>query len=250
MMLKPRKMQYDKAGPKVAEALNKRYFEAYYCPDRDTAVQKVLELISADDTVSWGGTLTVDELGIKDLLRAPAQSNEERVELMRQGLLADTFLTSSNAVTADGQLFNIDGNGNRVAAFCYGPKQVIVVAGMNKVVPDMDAAYSRVRGYTAPGVVQRFPAAKTPCNVTGLCADCMSPDSCTYPPVPAGQAHQGGSGGRGSGPVTAGENCCGACAYRRKHCEAFYEKLNLLMVYYKEEIQFENKGISPRKWGK
>ena len=144
MMLKPRKMQYDKAGPKVAEALNKRYFEAYYCPDRDTAVQKVLELISADDTVSWGGTLTVDELGIKDLLRArgqrlidrdSAQSNEERVELMRQGLLADTFLTSSNAVTADGQLFNIDGNGNRVAAFCYGPKQVIVVAGMNKVVP-------------------------------------------------------------------------------------------------------------------
>ena len=92
MMLKPRKMQYDKAGPKVAEALNKRYFEAYYCPDRDTAVQKVLELISADDTVSWGGTLTVDELGIKDLLRArgqrlidrdSAQSNEERVELMR-----------------------------------------------------------------------------------------------------------------------------------------------------------------------
>lgn len=187
MMLKPRKMQYDKAGPKVAEALNKRYFEAYYCPDRDTAVQKVLELISTDDTVSWGGTLTVDELGIKDLLRArsqrlidrdSAQSNEERVELMRQGLLADTFLTSSNAVTTDGQLFNIDGNGNRVAAFCYGPKQVIVVAGMNKVVPDMDAAYSRVRGYTAPGVVQRFPAAKTPCNVTGLCADCMSPDSC------------------------------------------------------------------------
>ena len=65
MMLKPRKMQYDKAGPKVAEALNKRYFEAYYCPDRDTAVQKVLELISTDDTVSWGGTLTVDELGCR-----------------------------------------------------------------------------------------------------------------------------------------------------------------------------------------
>ena len=185
-MLTPRKMQYDKAGPKVAEALNKRHFEAYYCPDRAAAVEKVLELISPEDTVSWGGTLTIDELGLKDLLRARgqklidrdiAQSNEERVELMRQGLLADTFLTSSNAVTADGQLFNIDGNGNRVAAFCFGPKQVIVVAGMNKVVPDMDAAYSRVRSYTAPGVVQRFPAAKTPCNVTGLCADCMGPDS-------------------------------------------------------------------------
>ena len=154
-MLAPRKMQYDKAGPKVAEALNKRYFEAYYCPDRAAAVEKVLELISD-----------------------AAQTNEERVELMRQGLLADTFLTSSNAVTEDGQLFNIDGNGNRVAAFCYGPRQVIVVAGMNKVVPDMDAAYSRVRHYTAPGVVQRFPSAKTPCNVNGLCADCKSPDSC------------------------------------------------------------------------
>ena len=138
MMLKPRKMQYDKAGPKVAEALNKRYFEAYYCPDRDTAVQKVLELISADDTVSWGGTLTVDELGIKDLLRArgqrlidrdSAQSNEERVELMRQGLLADTFLTSSNAVTADGQLFNIDGNGNRVCKTGKNPVTGGAVSG-------------------------------------------------------------------------------------------------------------------------
>ena len=186
-MLAPRKMQYEKSGPKVDEALNKRYYEDCYCPDRAAAGEKVLELISADDTVSWGGTLTVDELGIKDALRRrgqkligrdAAQTNEERVELMRQGLLADTFLTSSNAVTEAGQLFNIDGNGNRVAAFCYGPKQVIVVAGMNKVVPDMDAAYSRVRHYTAPGVVQRFPSAKTPCNVNGLCADCKSPDSC------------------------------------------------------------------------
>lgn len=186
MMLKPRKMQYDKAGPKVAEALNKRYFEAYYCPDRDAAVQKVLELISADDTVSWGGTLTVDELGIKDLLRArgqrlidrdSAQSNEERVELMRQGLLADTFLTSSNAVTADGQLFNIDGNGNRVAAFCYGPKQVIVVAGMNKVAGDLEGAMRRAREVAAPVNAQRFAGLKTPCSVTGLCADCTGPDS-------------------------------------------------------------------------
>lgn len=84
------------------------------------------------------------------------------MELMRQGLLADTFLTSSNAVTADGQLFNIDGNGNRVAAFCYGPKQVIVVAGMNKVVPDMDAAYSRVRGYTRPRRGAALPGGQDP----------------------------------------------------------------------------------------
>lgn len=186
-MLEPRKKQYDKAGPRVAEALNKRHFEAYYCSDREEAVRKVMELIGAEDCVSWGGTLTVDELGIKELLRErgqkvidrdTAETMEQRVELMRQGLLADTFLTSSNAVTEQGELFNIDGNGNRVAAFCYGPKQVVVVAGMNKVVPDMDAAYSRVRHFTAPGVVQRFPAAKTPCNVNGLCADCKGEDSC------------------------------------------------------------------------
>ena len=137
-MLTPRKMQYDKAGPKVAEALNKRHFEAYYCPDRAAAVEKVLELISPEDTVSWGGTLTVDELGLKDLLRArgqklidrdTAQSGEEREELMRKGLLADTFLTSSNAVTADGQLFNIDGNGNRVCTTGKNPVTGGAVSG-------------------------------------------------------------------------------------------------------------------------
>lgn len=184
-MLTPRKMQYDKAGPKVAEALNKRHFEAYYCPDRAAAIEKVLELISPEDTVSWGGTLTIDELGLKDLLRARgqklidrdiAQSNEERVELMRQGLLADTFLTSSNAVTADGQLFNIDGNGNRVAAFCFGPKQVVVVAGMNKVAGDLDGAMRRAREVAAPMNAQRFPL-KTPCVANGLCGDCKGPDS-------------------------------------------------------------------------
>lgn len=184
-MLTPRKMQYDKAGPKVAEALNKRHFEAYYCPDRAAAVEKVLELISPEDTVSWGGTLTIDELGLKDLLRARgqklidrdiAQSNEERVELMRQGLLADTFLTSSNAVTADGQLFNIDGNGNRVAALCFGPTQVVVVAGMNKVAGDLDGAMRRAREVAAPMNAQRFPL-KTPCVANGLCGDCKGPDS-------------------------------------------------------------------------
>lgn len=98
--------------------------------------------------------------------------------MLKQALTCDTFLMSANGISADGQLVNIDGTGNRVAALCFGPEQVIVVAGMNKVVPDMDAAYSRVRHYTAPGVVQRFPSAKTPCNVNGLCADCKSPDSC------------------------------------------------------------------------
>lgn len=186
-MLQPRKMKYDKAGPKVVENLKKRHFDAYYCSTREEAVEKVMSLIPEGDTVSWGGTLTVDELGIKDLLRQrgqkvldrdTAKSPEERMDIMRQGLLSDTFLTSSNAITESGELYNIDGNGNRVAAMIFGPRSVIVVAGMNKVVSDMAEAYAQVRHYTAPQVVQRFPNTKTPCNVTGMCADCLSPDSC------------------------------------------------------------------------
>lgn len=186
-MLQPRKMRYDKAGPVVAENLKKRHFDAYYCSTREEAVAKVLELIPTEDVVSWGGTLTVDELGIKQLLaqreqkvldRDTAKDMTERMAIMRAGLTCDTFLTSSNAITQGGELFNIDGNGNRVAAMCFGPKSVVIVAGMNKVVKDMDEAYAQVRNYTAPAVVQRFPAAKTPCNANGLCADCKTPDSC------------------------------------------------------------------------
>ena len=186
-MLQPRKMRYDKAGPVVAENLKKRHFDAYYCSTREEGVAKVLELIGAEDVVSWGGTMTVDELGIKGLLaqrgqkvldRDTAKDMAERMAIMRAGLTCDTFLTGTNAITQDGELFNIDGNGNRVAAMCFGPKSVVVVAGMNKVVKDMDEAYAQVRNYTAPAVLQRFPSMKTPCNQNGLGADCKSPDSC------------------------------------------------------------------------
>ena len=185
-MLQPTKMRYDKAGPRVVENLKKRHFDAYYCSNREEAVALVMSLIPQEDTVSWGGTATVDELGIKELLRQRGQkmidrdtfSGAQRMEAMRQGLTADTFLMSSNAITESGELFNIDGNGNRVAALCFGPKSVIVVAGMNKVVADMEAAYTMVRHNCAPAVVQRFPNAKTPCNVTGECGDCIGEDCC------------------------------------------------------------------------
>lgn len=185
MMLKQRKMQYDKAGPKVAEALNKRYFEAYYCSGRDEALEKILELIPQGHVVSWGGATTVDELGVKDALRQRGQAvidrdtakdAQERQEMLKKALTCDTFLMGSNAVSADGQLVNIDGIGNRVAALCFGPSQVIVVAGMNKVTGDLDAAMRRAREVAAPINAQRFQL-KTPCSVNGLCADCKGPDS-------------------------------------------------------------------------
>ena len=185
MMLTQRKMQYDKAGPKVAEALNKRYFEAYYCSGRAEALEKILELIPQGHVVSWGGATTVDELGVKEALRQRGQAvidrdtakdAQERQEMLKKALTCDTFLMGSNAVSADGQLVNIDGTGNRVAALCFGPSQVIVVAGMNKVAGDLDGAMRRAREVAAPINAQRFQL-KTPCSVNGLCADCKGPDS-------------------------------------------------------------------------
>lgn len=184
-MLTQRKMQYDKAGAKVAEALNKRHFEAYYCPDRAEALEKILELIPQDHVVSWGGAATVDELGVKEALRQRGQAvidretakdAQERQQMLKQALTCDTFLMGSNAISADGQLVNIDGTGNRVAALCFGPTQVVVVAGMNKVAGDLDGAMRRAREVAAPMNAQRFPL-KTPCVANGLCGDCKGPDS-------------------------------------------------------------------------
>ena len=184
-MLTQRKMQYDKAGTKVAEALNKRYFEAYYCSDRAEALEKILELIPQDHVVSWGGAATVDELGVKEALRQRGQAvidretakdAQERQQMLKQALTCDTFLMGSNAISADGQLVNIDGTGNRVAALCFGPTQVVVVAGMNKVAGDLDGAMRRAREVAAPMNAQRFPL-KTPCVANGLCGDCKGPDS-------------------------------------------------------------------------
>ena len=108
--------------------------------------------------------------------RDTARTPEERVDLMRKALLADTFLSSSNAISEDGQLVNIDGNGNRVACLIAGPSHVIVVAGMNKLTGSVEEAISRIRHTAAPPNCVRLNL-KTPCASSGLCGDCQSPDS-------------------------------------------------------------------------
>lgn len=179
-----KKKMYDLSGPKTVEAMKKRHFDAYYCSTAAEAVEKALELIPKTDSVSWGGVMTVDELGLKQRLaqegytlidRDTAKDPAEKQALMHQALNCGTFLMSSNAISKDGQLVNIDGIGNRVAALCFGPKQVIVVAGMNKVAADLDGAVSRARHIAAPANAQRFDG-KTPCAVNGQCGDCTSPD--------------------------------------------------------------------------
>jgi len=189
-MKTPMEMRYDKLGPKVAEALKSRFFEAWYFSEIPEAVEKIFSLIPKTDTVSWGGSLTTTglnltkmaaEKGYKVIDRDKAANPAERTELMRQALLCDTFLTGTNAMTEDGQLVNIDGGGNRVAAMCFGPKQVIVVAGLNKVRKTIETAVARARTIAAPANMQRFPNSKTPCNATGICEDCLSPDTiCTF----------------------------------------------------------------------
>ena len=130
------------------------------------------------------------EIGIKDRLvqegytvidRDKARDQQERDEMMRQALLCGTYLTGCNAISEDGQLVNIDGYGNRVAAMIYGPKQVIIIAGMNKIAHTLDDALARARTIAAPSNIQRFSENKAPCNTTGSCANCISADSiCSY----------------------------------------------------------------------
>ncbi|MBO4725577.1 MAG: lactate utilization protein [Firmicutes bacterium] len=185
-MLSQVKETYDALGPQVAKKMNERFFEAYYVSTKEEALAKALELIGKDDLVSWGGTVTVDQVGLKEALYARGQkmldrdkaaSPEERVEILHKALGCDYFLMSSNAISADGQMVNIDGTGNRVAALCYGPRNILVIAGMNKVTPDLDSAVKRARNVAAPVNSFRFPALKTPCKIAGKCVDCKGETS-------------------------------------------------------------------------
>lgn len=181
-MTQMQKMYYDKRGAILVKNLKNRHFDAYYCSTKEEALEQALSLIPKDSTVGWGGTVTCQQIGLLDAVRAgeyrvfdrdACKTAEEREELMRQTLLCDTFLTGANALSLDGQMVNIDGNGNRVAAIVYGPRQVIVVAGMNKVEDTLDAAITRARTVAAPMNEQRF-GHPNPCNATGSCADCKS----------------------------------------------------------------------------
>ena len=181
-MTEMQKNYYDKRGAILVKNLKSRHFDAYYCSTKEEALEKALSLIPAGASVGWGGCVSCQQIGLLDAVRAgeykaldrdKCNTPEERDNLMHQCLLADTFLTGANAISLDGQMVNIDGNGNRVAAIIYGPRQVIVVAGMNKVVDTLDAAITRARTVAAPINQQRF-GLPNPCTATGSCADCKS----------------------------------------------------------------------------
>ena len=176
------KKYYNKRGQLLVTNLKSRHFDAYYCEDKASALAKTLELIPKGVSVCWGGAMSAQEIGLIDALkggayraidRDKAKDRAEMEVIMKQGLLADVFITGANALSMDGQMVNIDGNGNRVAPIVYGPDSIIVIAGMNKVCDSVEDAVVRARTVAAPRNKQRFPN-QTPCEVTGKCADCKA----------------------------------------------------------------------------
>ena len=164
----------------IIKSFKKRGIDGVYCASSSEAVAEICRMIPASSLVGLGGSETVMETGLIDALRRmdirlldrykDGVSKEEVNEMRRQGLAADVFICSSNAVTADGKLVNEDGTGNRVAAMIFGPNRVIVMVGMNKVVADVAAAITRVKNVAAPANSLRV-GVETPCSKTGFCQD-------------------------------------------------------------------------------
>jgi hypothetical protein len=164
----------------VIKNLKKRGIDGIYCENSSQAVTEICRMIPAGSLVAMGGSETIIEAGLVDALRQldirlldrykEGVNKEEVNEMRRQGLLADIYICSSNAITSDGKLVNMDGTGNRVAAMIFGPKKVIVMAGMNKVAFNLDSAIARVRNTAAPANSLRVNV-ETPCSKTGFCQD-------------------------------------------------------------------------------
>lgn len=176
---------------KLVGNLKQRHYEAFFCPTAQEAVEKITGMIPEGSSVTWGGSMTIRDMGLTKALhnkegldiwdRDLAPSREEAQEIYRRAFYADYYLSSVNAISEDGEIVNIDGNGNRVAAITFGPKRVILVVGINKVAQNLDAAISRARSLAAPVNMMRFADLNTPCKNDGMCHDCKSPNSiCNY----------------------------------------------------------------------
>ena len=177
-----KKLYYSKRGELLVKNLKKRHFDAVYCDTKEEALKQALSWIPEGSTVGWGGATSAQQIGLmaalnagnyKTLDRDKCNTVEEREIVAKQCLTANVFITGANALSMDGEMVNIDGNGNRVAAVIYGPDSVVVIAGMNKVTDDLESAITRARTVAAPINQQRF-GLKNPCTVTGTCADCKS----------------------------------------------------------------------------
>lgn len=186
----PQEQRNERVAQTIISNLKRRHIEGFYCATAQEAVKKVSELIEDGSSVTWGGTMTVRDLGIPDYLknrgtlqvldRDLVKTAQEKQDMYLKAFSADVYLSSANAISEDGVIVNIDGNGNRVAAITWGPKKVIFVIGLNKVAQNVEAALARARNTASPTSAARFDI-KTPCQVDGVCHNCNSPESiCNY----------------------------------------------------------------------
>lgn len=184
-MDKNNKFVLDQKIARTISNLQKNNMEAYYAEDEKELLEMISPLLKPGETISSGGSITLQETGILNFLRngnynfldryKKGLSPEDIEGIFKKCFFADTYFVSSNAITEDGELYNVDGTGNRVAAMLFGPKQVIVVVGINKLVKNLDAAENRLHELAAPANCVRLNR-NTPCTKTGYCMDCQSKD--------------------------------------------------------------------------
>lgn len=182
-----KKEHYKNLASTVLKGFKKRFIEGYYCDSIEEARELALSLVPNGSSASFGGSVTLDETGVLTALRnrnditlydrATATTPEENKKIMHDALSCDYYFMSSNAITTDGELVNIDGNGNRVAALIYGPENVIIIAGINKIVKNVEEGISRTRNIAAPPNCIRLNK-NTPCASNGVCGNCLAETIC------------------------------------------------------------------------
>ncbi len=197
----PAKTYYEQLASTIIKNMKTRQIEAHYCPTSQDAVALALHMVAPGSTVSFGGSMTLSESGMMKALsdreditlldRSKARSQDEVTEIYHKALSADYYFMSSNAISVTGELVNIDGTGNRLAALVYGPSHVIILAGMNKVEPTVEAALARVKNTASPINAIRLNR-NTPCSISGVCSDCQSPDCICAQTVITRRSNQAG----------------------------------------------------------
>ena len=182
--MNPKKKFYETAAETLIKNLDKRGMEAYYVDNKDDALKMALRFVTPGSSVSWGGSMSINEIGLIPALKAwdctvldrtVPKTEEEKKEFFGKVAVCDYYFMSTNAITIDGELVNIDCTCNRVASLIFGPSNVIIIAGMNKVADNLESAVDRARNTAAPMNTIRLDR-KTPCTQVGRCMDCMSPD--------------------------------------------------------------------------
>ncbi|TCK97813.1 YkgG family uncharacterized protein [Natranaerovirga hydrolytica] len=177
-------MYYEQVSKTLIKNFNKRNINAYYCSTKEAAYEKALSFVNEGDLISYGGSMSLNEIGLIKEIEKPiyntlkknhAKTQAEKDKIFKSAFDADVYFMSSNAITLDGELINIDGNGNRIAALIYGPKKVVLVVGMNKLVSTVDDGIRRVRNISSPPNTIRLNI-NTPCSKTGKCENCLTPE--------------------------------------------------------------------------